>query len=348
MFSVQIPELEQLISGLMKDAVVPGVSIAVIKNGRIAWRRGFGFKDNTSRAPVDDDTVFQAASVSKTVFAYAAMKLCEDGVIGLDVPLSRYTPDRLLDGDARLDRITARHVLSHTSGLQNWRSGREPLRIHFEPGEKYLYSGEGYFYLQSVITQLTGRSNPALCARYEADLEVCASDIDRYLARKLLTPFGMASSGYLWNDALEKKAARPHDPDGKPMQSGGPTATDAARYGAAGGLLTTATDYARFLLEVLSPRASDAFRLTRGSLQEMLRPQVKVDESTSWALGWQVRHTPRGDFIQHQGGQGGFQAFTSALVERQSGFVMLTNSANGSEVFYDEKFIEAMNQLLSG
>ena len=343
---VQIPELEELIPRLMEEAVVPGVSIAVIRNAQLVWRRGFGVKDSASRAPVDGDTVFEAASVSKTVFAYAAMNLCDKRVIGLDTPLTQYAASRFLEGDPRLELITARHVLSHTSGFQNWRSNDNPLRIHFTPGEKHLYSGEGYFYLQSVVTQLTGHRSSANCARYEAGVEVCATDIDRYMTANLLAPFGMASSGYVWNDTLGRHAARPHDADGKPIKKGQPTATDAARYAAAGGLHTTATDYARFLLEVISPRATDAFRLARTSLQEMLRPQVKVDKSTSWALGWQIRHTPMGDFIQHQGGQGGFQAFTSALAERQSGFVMLTNSVNGWKVFSNERFSEVMNRLL--
>jgi CubicO group peptidase (beta-lactamase class C family) len=332
----------------MKEALVPGVAIAVIRDAKLVWRQEFGVKDSASGAPVDDRTVFEAASVSKTVFAYAAMKLCEKGVIGLDTPLATYLPERFLAGDARLDRITARHVLSHTSGFQNWRSGAQPLRIHFEPGERHLYSGEGYFYLQSVMTHLAGRRDSTVCARYEADLEVCATDIARYMTANVLTPFGMASSGYASNDSLEARSARPHDVAGKPLAKGLPTATGAARYAAAGGLHTTAADYARFLLEILDPRPSDAFRLTKGSLQDMLRPQVKVDASTSWALGWQVRHTPQGDIVQHQGGQSGFQAFTAASVARRSGFVMLTNGANGSKVFYDETFSGAMDRFLFG
>ena len=95
--------------------------------------------------------------------------------------LTTYTSDRFLDGDPRLDRITARHVLAHTSGFQNWRSAKDPLKIHFTPGEKYLYSGEGYSYLQSVVTQLTGRVDRSECATFEADVNVCATDIDAYL-----------------------------------------------------------------------------------------------------------------------------------------------------------------------
>jgi CubicO group peptidase (beta-lactamase class C family) len=87
----------------------------------------------------------------------------------------------------------ARHVLSHTSGFQNWRAKEEPLKIHFTPGEKFPYSGEGYSYLQSVVTHPTGEP------------------IQTYMKENLFVPFGMDSSGYVWNGVFEKRMARPHD-----------------------------------------------------------------------------------------------------------------------------------------
>src|SRR5688572_19221023 len=202
-----VVELEKEIPKLMEEARVPGLSIAVIETGKLVWRRGFGVRDNDSKTPVNNDTVFEAGSMSKPVFAYAAMKLCEKGVIGLDTPLTKYAPQRMLEGDPRLDLITARHVLSHTTGFQNWRSKDKSLKIHFTPGEQYRYSGEGYYYLQSVVTHLTGRVNRNDCAKYEAGLEVCATDIDAFMKANVLVPFGMRSSGYLWNDMLESHAA---------------------------------------------------------------------------------------------------------------------------------------------
>ncbi len=141
----------------MDQTIVPGLSIVLIKDAKIACRKGFGVKDGASKETVDADTMFEAASMSKPVFAYAVMKLCEKGVMNLDTPLTKYTSERVVEGDSRLDLITARHVLSHTSGFQNWRSEKDRLRIHFSSGEKYLYSGEGYSYLQSVVTHLTGQ-----------------------------------------------------------------------------------------------------------------------------------------------------------------------------------------------
>jgi CubicO group peptidase (beta-lactamase class C family) len=311
-------------------------------------------KDNDSKAPVDNDTIFEAASVSKTVFAYAVMKLCEKGTIGLDTPLTKYAPKRFLEGDPRLDLITARHVLSHTSGFQDWRSGANPLKIHFTPGQRFAYSGEGYYYLQSVVTHLTGRVDPEPCSQYEAGIEVCATDIDPYLKRNLLDPFGMTSSGYVWNDAIAKHSARPHDVQGKPTTKSKPSAADAARYASSGGLHTTAGDYAKFLIEVIDAKPADAFRLNQKSRQEMLRPQVKlpdaekIDGADSWALGWAIQQRPTGNVIVHSGGQSGFRSLALASVERKSGFIMLTNGDAGGRVLYDEKLSDLLNPLLAG
>lgn len=327
-----LANLEKQIPGLMVEEKTPGLSIAIIRDAKVLWRRGFGVRDSDSKQPVDNDTLFEACSVSKTVFAYAVMKLCEKGVLSLDTPLTKYTSERYLEGDPRLDLITARHVLSHTTGFPNWRSKEEPLKIRFTPGERFSYSGEGYSYLQSVVTHLTGHVNPTDCGTYEEGLKVCATDIDPYMKAHLLVPFGMASSGYVWNNTLEKHGARGHDPEGKPGAWRKARATEAARYGAAGGLYTSPTEYARFLLEVINSKRSDAFRLKKASLEEMLRRQVKINASMSQALGWQIQHTEMGDYICHGGGNPGFSCFVVGSVTRKSGLVAMTNADNGYRV----------------
>lgn len=344
-----VANLERQIPELMEEARVPGLSIAVIQHGKLVWRRGFGVRDSESKAPVDNDTVFEVGSMSKPVFAYAVLKLCEKGVIDLDSPLTKYTPHRMLEGDPRLDLITARHVLSHTSGFQNWRSKTRPLQIHFSPGEQFRYSGEGYYYLQSVVTHLTGRVNADDCSSYEAGLKVCATDIDAYLKANLLGPLGMTASGYLWNDAMEKHAARPHDRDGKPLLKKKPNGPNVARYGSAGGLHATATDYAKFILEVIEPKPSDAFRLKRESVAEMVRPHIKTNDEfkSSWALGWQILHTANGDLIAHGGYNTGFHSFAAASIKRKNGYVVVMNGDNEAVVKKLAFGDTALNQFAS-
>jgi CubicO group peptidase (beta-lactamase class C family) len=309
-----INDLEKQIPKWMQEAKVPGLSMAIIKDAKLGWRRGFGVKDNASKEPVDNDTMFEAASMSKPVFAYVVMKLCEKGAMNLDTPLTRYTSERFLEDDPRLDLITARHVLSHTSGFQNWRSDKEPLKIYFTPGEKFLYSGEGYSYLQSVVTHLTGQP------------------IEPYMKANLFVPFGMASSGYVWNDTFARRMARPHDRSGKPTDNKKSTPASVARYGSAGALLTTPTDYAKFVIEVIDPKQGDAFRLNKDSVKEMLHPHVKIEGGQypgSWALGWQIFHNKNRDFIYHGGDNDGFHCCAVASVEGKSGFVVITNGENG-------------------
>jgi CubicO group peptidase (beta-lactamase class C family) len=346
-----VAELEHEIPRTMADTRVPGLSIAVVRDAKLFWRRGFGVRRMGSRERVDHDTVFDAGSVSKTVFAYAVMKLCERGVIDLDTPLTRYSPLRILDGDQRLDLITARHVLSHSSGLQNWRSEREPLAIHFTPGERYLYSGEGYSYLQSVVTQLTGHVDSTRCGTYEAGVKVCATDFDAYMRENVLSPFGMASSGYVWNEKYERHVAAPHDAQGRPLERNKPTAIDAARYGAAGQLHTTPTDYAKFLIEILDPKPTDRFRLKKSTIAEMIRPQIKGGDSptSSRALGWEVVHTDKDDVIVHGGDNAGFHAFAAACLGRRTGYIFMTNGDGGVDLL--KKLIvgdTALNRLLIG
>ena len=346
-----IADLTKLIPQLMQEAAVPGLSVALVQNGKLRWQKGFGLKNTATREPVDEHTVFEAASVSKTVFAYAVLKQCEKGTIGLDTPLSRYAPSPLPEADPRFDSITARHVLSHTTGFQNIRSGDEPLKIHFQPGSQFDYSGEGYWYLQSILSRLAGHENPNDCGQYEAGVKICATDIDAFMKRNLLVPFGMKASGYVWNDDLARHAAHPHDVTGKALAKSQPKATDAARYAAMGGLHTTSVDYAKFLIEVLDPKPADAFRLTKRNRDEMLTPQVrlkegeKVDDADAWALGWAIRQRTTGDIILHSGGQSGFRSLTMGSVHTQSGFVMLTNSDNGGKVLFHQALATAMNPL---
>lgn len=327
-----IADLENQIPKWMHEAVVPGLSITIIKDAKVAWRRGFGVKDGASKELVNDDTMFEAASMSKPVFAYVVMKLCETGVMNLDTPLTRYTSDRFLEGDSRLELITARHVLSHSTGLQNWRSEAEPLTLHFTPGEKFLYSGEAYNYLQSVVTHLEGQP------------------FETYMKARLLVPFGMLSSGYVWDDTFGERMARPHDPGGKPTNNKKSSRASVARYGSAGALLTTPTDYAKLLIEVINPKPSDATRLNRDSVKEMLRPHVKLEGGqypASWALGWQIFHNKNRDFIFHGGDNEGFHCAAVASVEGQSGFVAMTNGENGPSVLKNLLGADLMQRFLA-
>lgn len=337
-WNADIELLKKKILQTMAELHVPGLSIAIIRDAKIAWRGSLGVRDQATGAPVNEQTMFSAQSMSKPVFAYRVMKLCEQGVLNLDTPLTKYTKDAFVEGDPRLDLITPRRVLSHTTGLPNWRSKDEPLRINFTPGAKWMYSGEGYHYLQTVVTQLTGRSDAKNCSSFEQGYRTCATDFGDYMAENLLRPMGMTSSGYVWTEQMGRNVAIPHDTNGQPLPHKHGTAVDVARYGSAGSLVTTASDYAKFLIEVMDPKPADAYRLNGESLKEMLRPQIGVPDAPvkmSWALGWQIWHQNNGDMVAHGGDDTGFHSEAAFSPLRRSGFVILTNGDGGGKLIME-------------
>jgi CubicO group peptidase (beta-lactamase class C family) len=351
MISTMISEIETLVPDLLKTNNVPALSIALVHAGKRVWSKGFGLTSSVSGKPVDADTVFECASVSKTVFAYAVMKLCEQGTLDLDKPLAAYGISPGPD-DPRTARITARHILSHQSGLQNWRTPEEPLKFYFDPGKGFMYSGEGYFYLQSLVTHLLGKTDSNVCSKFEAGFEVCATDIGEYLEQHVLQPLEMKSSSYLTREAVKKNYALPHDVQGDVFSKSPQGPSDLARYAAAGGLLTTVNDYSTFITRLFEPVENDPYRLNQKSLKTMFTPQVKlppdqnIDGATSWALGWAVQERAGGNVIEHSGGQPGYRSLAMISPEQRSGFVMFTNSDKGGYVIYNEALGKILNRLL--
>jgi CubicO group peptidase (beta-lactamase class C family) len=346
-----VADLEQQLPSLMAVARLPGLGLALIRNAQVAWWKGFGVADAAMGTPVDAATVFEVGSMSKPVFAYAVLRLHDRNILNLDTPLLTYFSERLLPDEPRLDRITARHVLAHTTGLPNWRSSTEPLALAFTPGERWRYSGEGYAYLQRVVTHLIGRVDTAPCGRYEQDVRVCATDIEDQMRTLVLDPLGMSSSGYVWSGRLARRAARPHDGQGSPMTKKQPTAADAARYASAGGLHSTLQDLTRFLVGILERLRAGPARLRPETLEMMVRPVVPVSEQpfrSSWALGWQVVHLPFGEVIAHGGDNAGFHGFMAASLERKSGFVLLTNGDGGPRVIETIATGGLMERMLEG
>src|SRR5262245_48048813 len=146
--AIDVSKLEAQIPELMRRADVPGLSVALIENATVIWNKGFGVKDVRTGEPVDEQTIFAAASLSKPHFACAVLRLCKQYILQLDTPLIEYVSDPLaasgLTQDSLfLEQITARHVLSHVSGMGNW-SETNQGKISFKPGERFQYSGEGF------------------------------------------------------------------------------------------------------------------------------------------------------------------------------------------------------------
>jgi len=321
--------LERDIPAMLTEADVPGLSIALVRNGEVSWQHAFGVKDSKTKEPVTDSTVFEAASLSKPVFAYAVMKLVDSGKFDLDKPLNQYLPgDYDVGPDARLAQVTARRVLSHTTGFPNWRGQDTTLKIYFTPGDRFSYSGEGFVYLSKVIEHITGEQ------------------FNDFMKRMVFDPLGMSSSSYIWRadyDAL--KTAR-HNRVGLPTPQNKPLKANAAAS-----LHTTAQDYARFIAAMLNGAG-----LKKQTLTQMLTPQIKVDEggsnttgrpadklspNVSWGLGVGLQTTADGLSFWHWGDNGDSKAYFVAFEKQKTGVVVFANSANGLS-FMPELVAEAV------
>jgi CubicO group peptidase (beta-lactamase class C family) len=282
------------IARVLKRFRVPGASIALVERGAVAWSEAFGVCRGEGGSPIGAETVFAVASLSKPPFAHLVVRLCERGLLDLDTPLADLCPEPYdaygLDAHAPdLKDITARQVLSHTSGLGNWQ--KEDIgRIGFPPGSRWHYSGEGYVHLQAVVEHLTGSS-----LEWLADAEV-------------FRPLGMPSSGYLWqagDDAPLRPRLRTCSFEGR----------EYTRASAASSLHTTASDYARFVIDTLESAVGDA----------LLVPQVKIDDSLGWGLGWGMS----GDIVWHWGEMDYFSSVAVASRAERRGLVCLTNGDDG-------------------
>jgi CubicO group peptidase (beta-lactamase class C family) len=311
--------LEKNFPELMKKADVPGASIALIRDGKPVWTRGFGVKNSETREPVTDETVFEAASLSKPVFAYAVLKLVDAGRLDLDTTLNKNLPGNYDAGDdARINQITARRVLTHTTGFPNWRMPRnsKTLPIFFTPGERFSYSGEGFVYLSKVVEHITKQK------------------FDDYVREAVFVPLGMNSSSFTWTERYKGLKTFNHDLIGNPTGQ-----NETASANAAGSLLTTASDYAKFVAAVLNGTG-----LKKATRKQMLTPQIRVDEACrnctarppeklskeiAWGLGWGLQTTDEGTSFWHWGDNGNNKAFIVAFEKEKAGIVVLTNSANG-------------------
>ncbi len=331
--SLSTAELEAFVEQIMEKADVTGLSCAILNDSQIVYQKAFGYKNKSDGTRNDEQTLFSAASFSKTVFAYLVMLLSEEKVIDLDRPLYEYLDKPLyeypayadLKDDDHYQQITARMVLSHTTGFPNWRFLTQDgkLNIMFPPGSRHSYSGEGIALLQMVIEVVTGR-----------DLEALAQEM-------VFQPLGMTRSSYIWQPDFEDNYASPHDEYGR--QRG--EKIQRAKPDAAGSMVTTASDYARFLIGILNTD-----KRKKAIVKEMLQPQIVInykrmfgpdawtmtdeyqDINLAWSLGWGRFDTSYGRAFFHTGHSIGWQNYTVTYIDKGIGIVMLSNSDNFESV----------------
>lgn len=327
------------IETIVRAADIHGLTVTVFGREGTAYSRAFGSADLSEDRALRTETEMYGASLSKAVFGVLVMRLVDRGVIDLDTPLQDYVDEPLwqnegtewhedlsdLEGDPRLARITARMWLSHTTGLPNWRwiEPDEKLRIHFAPGTRYQYSGEGMVLLQIVLERVTG------------------TPLEQLMREEIFEPLGMAMSSYMWQPRFEADYAVGHRADGTPYPKDKDNAPRAPST-----LETTTDDLARFYAAVL---AGDA--LSAAAREESFRPQVRIrtraqfspgaleetdandDIELSYGLGWGLLRTPYGWGAFKEGHGDGFQHYAILFPEAGLGVLLLSNSDNAESAF---------------
>jgi len=320
------PHATRTLAEDMRRLHVPGVSVALIRHGKIAWARGYGVAWAGGPA-ITPATLFQAASISKPVTAMAALRLAERGDVDLDADINTVlTGWALPPGTAS---VTLRQLLSHTagtgvSGFPGYAANQpvptllqvldgappaktQPVRIESAPGAEWRYSGGGYSVVQQALIDRSGQP-----------FEVLLRDA-------VLAPLGMRDSRFAQPlpANLLARAALPHDAEGKPVAGGPHTYPELA----AAGLWTTPSDLARFALDLQRSAGGGKGVLSPAMARTMLEP-VK----NNYGLG--VRVEGRADTLSfaHGGSNMGYQNTLFAYARHGDGAVIMTNGANGAEL----------------
>ncbi len=315
----------------LKKFAVPGLSIAVIQDGRIVWAKGYGLADVDANKPVTAATLFQAGSISKPVAAMGALTLVEDGKLSLDHDINASLKSWKVPGNAFTQKtpLTLEELLSHTAGLTvhgfpGYAAGAPvptvvqvldgtppantaPVRVDMAPGTQYRYSGGGYTIAQLAMTDVTGEAFP------------------KFMAEEVLRPVGMTASTYEQPlpEARVPEAAAGYRDGGKPVEGKRHVYPEMA----AAGLWTTPSDLARFAIAMQKMLRGEKGPLSKTMAQNMVTPR-----RDGYGLGFAIEDKGGTTYFTHGGADEGFQALLYASVDRGYGAAIMTNSDAGFRV----------------
>lgn len=295
-------------SALMAEYHVPTVGVSIIEKGKIKQTKVFGSLPLHSPAP--NNTLFNIASLTKPLTATTVLILVSQGKWQLDEPLYHYWVDPDVAADERHQKLTTRHVLSHQSGLPNWR-GHEPdgkLSFAFEPGTQWKYSGEGFEYLRQALEH-----------KFHKPFEKLVDSL-------LFQPLKMNDTRFYWDAAVDASLyANRHHEDG--------TALDVETWYEANPsnlVLTTVNDYAKFGIGVMQQTG-----LQPTVYQEMITNQAQLPANKEWGLGWKlIKNLSNGEYaLVHTGGNPGLNTIVILLPQTKRGIVVFTNGAKGDQLY---------------
>ncbi len=311
----------------MEAYKVPGVSIAVVKNGEIIWAKGFGVANTNNGQKVETDTLFQAASISKPITALAALKLVEDGNLELDEDINPYLKSwKIPDSKySKNEKVTLRRLLTHTSGINvhgfpgykqsdnfpvidsvlKGLGNTSPIKLKRIPGSKWDYSGGGYVIIGKLLEDITNLP------------------FETYMKEFILQPIGMDSSIFEQPlpQELHSMASAAYNKKGKIIDGLWHNYPEQA----AGGLWTTPTDLAKYCIEIqeiLNGKPD-------GILQRGMVDQMLTKHKNDWGLGMYIGGEGNKTGYEHDGKNAGFVTYLVSFPYQKNAAVIMTNGDNG-------------------
>lgn len=312
-------KLDTFIEDKMKELSIHGVSLAIIKGGETSAIKSYGYANIDLGEKIKPKSIFEAASLSKSIFAHFVMTFVDNKQLDLDKPLYLYLPHPDLKDDMWHRNITARMVLSHRSGLPNWRENEpnQKLNIKFEPGSDFEYSGEGYQYLALVLRHIE-----------KTDWD----GLNQVFQKRVAQPLGIKYMHFVQTPYTRENRAEPYDKKGRWIDWANHYwyKKDDGVFVAASSVHTDIESFAHWMIAVMGSRLISA-----ESYQQLFSTHSDIssdEESLYYGLGFAISDSSSGRLLFHSGHNDGFTSWYLLNIEEQWGYVILTNSESGVEL----------------
>ncbi|MGZ3814199.1 MAG: serine hydrolase domain-containing protein [Mucilaginibacter sp.] len=293
---------------LMREKHIPVLGLGFIDNGKVSLSKVYG--ELKPGVPAPANTLFNVASVTKTVTAMITLRLVNSGEWNLDEPICHYWTDPDVADDPRSKRLTTRHILTHQTGFPNWRwmTPGKKLAFEFEPGAKYQYSGEGMEYLRRALEK-----------KFHRSLQQLADSL-------IFGPLHMTDTRFTWNDTMLDHFAVAHNEKGDALEIVKNTEPSAADQ-----MKTTVADYSKFLIWMMNGAG-----LSDTLYQQMGSPLSRVKGNKFMGLGWAVyADAGKGFALSHSGIDPGVNTIAFILPGSKRALLIFTNSVNGPQIYTD-------------
>lgn len=327
-------EIEKLGRELTVKNKVPGTAVAVIRDGKIAWKQSIGYADLARKKPITSETIFNIGSISKLVSSWGFMQLTERGLLQLDDPVDQFlTRWHLPDSEFDKSKVTLRRILSHTAGLSvhgyggsdegspllsleeslNGKTKRNGETVHLisEPGTKWDYSGGGYTLAQLLLEEKTNQN------------------FSTYMTNNIFLPLRMKHTSYEWTAEMMATAATAYDEHGEPIKNRIFTEKAAA------GLQTTIKDLAHFAELSIIPDSNQLNKVLKPKTIKLMETSVHPSsEEGESGLGYRFMNYKGFRTIGHTGENAGWSAAMFLDIPTKSGIIILCNGSNGDRVWF--------------